>query len=213
MYSYTAYTAGVMITHKAMQKALHGISTVEDIELLNKCIGVLDYCALKDALAVKFRSLLTAQMDILRQHDLSNGGVPHGSAIDNLPLHGYLLNFPTGSSRLHKAARYLLQIIHRPFSGLENVPTQKTLSNRAETTMGTHLEWEYELKGRDCVGGGLEDREIASPVDALGEAGNIPCTTSEQGPYMRQLMGEPGAAAWSTWTPPTWQQSFNIPPQ
>ena len=202
-----------MIAHKATQKSLHGIAIIEDIELLNKCIGVLDYCAQKDALAVKFRSLLTAQMDILQQHDLSGGGDQDASAAGNLPMHDYLFTFPVGSSELHKAARYLLRIIHRPFSSLENVPAQKTLSNRAETTMGTHLEWEYELKGGDCVDGQLEDRESALPACALGESIAIPCTTSEQGPSMQRFLGEPGATVWSKWTPQTWQQSFNMPPE
>ncbi|KAK1910317.1 hypothetical protein P3342_006592 [Pyrenophora teres f. teres] len=210
---YTAYTAGVMIAHKATQKALHGISIVDDVELLNKCVDVLEYCAQKDALAVKFRNLLTAQMSILQQHDLSGGGFEDTSADDGLPVHIYLLNFPAGSSPLHNAARYLLRIIHRPFSGLDNVLAQKTLSNRAETTMGTHLEWEYELKGRDCLDSELGEEDIAGLADALGESGDILCTKSAQGPSMQQLLGGPGTSAWSTWTPPTWQQSFNISPE
>ncbi|KAE8848976.1 hypothetical protein HRS9122_02992 [Pyrenophora teres f. teres] len=210
---YTAYTAGVMIAHKATQKALHGISIVDDVELLNKCVDVLEYCAQKDALAVKFRNLLTAQVSILQQHDLSGGGFEDTSADDGLPVHIYLLNFPAGSSPLHNAARYLLRIIHRPFSGLDNVLAQKTLSNRAETTMGTHLEWEYELKGRDCLDSELGEEDIAGLADALGESGDILCTKSAQGPSMQQLLGGPGTSAWSTWTPPTWQQSFNISPE
>ncbi|KAL7777733.1 hypothetical protein CFE70_004402 [Pyrenophora teres f. teres 0-1] len=186
---YTAYTAGVMIAHKATQKALHGISIVDDVELLNKCVDVLEYCAQKDALAVKFRNLLTAQVSILQQHDLSGGGFEDTSADDGLPVHIYLLNFPAGSSPLHNAARYLLRIIHRPFSGLDNVLAQKTLSNRAETTMGTHLEWEYELKGRDCLDSELGEEDIAGLADALGESGDILCTKSAQGPSMQQLLG------------------------
>ncbi|KAI1516593.1 short chain dehydrogenase [Pyrenophora tritici-repentis] len=193
---YTAYTVGVMIAHKATQKALHGISSVDNIELLNKCVDVLDYCAQKDALAVKFRSLLTAQMDIFQQHDLSGSGFQDTSADDGLPVHIYLPNVPAGSSPLHKAASYLLQIIHRPFSGLDDVLAQKTLSNRAESTMGTHLEWEYEIKEGNCVDNTVGEEEMAGLADALGEAGDIPRTISEQGASMQQFLGEPGPSAW-----------------
>jgi hypothetical protein len=201
-HSYTSYTAGVMIAHKATQKALHGDNFANDIELLNKCIGVLEYCAHKDSLAGKFRDLLTAHLNTLREHNATIDSLRNSTTTpEHLQMSAYLFTVHTGSSKLHTAARDLLQMIHRPFSGLKNVAPQKTLSNRAETTMGTHLEWEYELKGRDCSDNGMNQR--ASP-----ESADLPRVSSVSDASMQQTLAQTVGESWSTWTPPTWQTSF-----
>ncbi|KAF1835148.1 hypothetical protein BDW02DRAFT_588352 [Decorospora gaudefroyi] len=166
---YTSFTAGIMIAHKAAQKALHGDPFAKDMELLNKCIAVLDYCALKDALAGKFRTLLTGHLNTLREHNATMDGLCDVSTPTDLPETGYLFTFHSGSTKLHAAARNLLRAIHRPFSGLKNVATQKTLSNRAETTMGTHLEWEYELKACGCTDKQLKDGGCSEPLTGIPE--------------------------------------------
>jgi hypothetical protein len=179
--SYTSYTAGVMIAYKATHKALRGEPFPDDMELLTKCTRVLDYCAKKDNLAGQFRDILTTYFDILEE----DGSVDGIGTAANFPMATYLFEFQPGFSKMHNAARQLLQIVHRPFSGLKNVATQKTLSNCAETTMGTHLEWEYELKGKECC----------EPTNAVPEPVMLP---------------QPRGEAWTRWTPSTWQDSFSM---
>jgi hypothetical protein len=198
-HSYTSYTAGVMTAHKATQKALHGDPFTDDMELLSKCIGVLEYCAQKDALAGRFRDLLTAHLNTLREHNASTDRLATST---NLPMNAYLFTYHAGSSTLHAVAHDLLRLIHRPFSGLKNVVTQKTLSNRAETTMGTHLEWEYELKGAGCAENQLNKRVCLEPTNPVPQP---LCVGDEE---MQRLMKLPNEGAWSTWTPLTWQTSF-----
>lgn len=108
-----------MIAHTATHKALRGEPFPDDMELLTKCISVLDYCAQKDALAGQFRDLLSAHFDILKE----DGSVDGIGTSANFPMDTYLFEFQPGSSKLHCASRQLLETIHRPFSGLKNVAT------------------------------------------------------------------------------------------
>jgi hypothetical protein len=80
-------------------------------------------------------------------------------------------------------------LIHHPFSGLGDIATQSTLSNRAETTMGTHLEWEWELKGDTCL-------------DDMGGPKYVCGTDAPTEDGVKRLVSQPEGAAWSVWTPP-----------
>ena len=163
-----------MIAYYAAQKALHGLSCATDIELLSKCIRVLTYCAEKDILAGKFRNTLSDHLRTLRE-DKS------GSTVAYVPMADVLFTLHQGTTNLHHAARDLLCLIHSPFRGLQNLHAQATLSNRTETTMGSHLEWEWELNNLDS---------------ACGDASN-----NKERPS-RLLHAQPQGGAWSTWTPP-----------
>jgi hypothetical protein len=209
--SYTSYTAGIMIAHKASQKALNYEPFTHDLVLLSKCISVLEYCAIKDTLAGRFRDILAAHMSGLRDYESSladSGGSaePLSSSSDDS-----LFLFHRGSSERHKAAIDLLRTIHHPFSGLKDVTTQNTLSNRAETTMGTHLEWEYELESRDDVEARSKGYKNADEANGKIEPLTPLCSSSEQDNPMQKLLAQPQGEAWTTWTPATWQKSFQIP--
>lgn len=178
-----------MIAYGAVQKAIQSLSFAEDLELLNKCIIVLSYCALKDALAGRFRDLLTSQLDDLQRLHVPETNSRHGSMLDEAALPDILFTFDSGSSKLHAAARGLLNLIHRPFSGLSDISTQATLSNRVETTLGTHLEWEWELKSSDCV------EKTTDPMEVCGR-------DAVSAPLAEPLLLQSQGGAWSVWTPP-----------
>jgi hypothetical protein len=188
-HSFTSYTAGVMIAYSAVKKAIHGLPFAEDVDLLNKCISVLSYCALKDAMAARFRDLLTRQFVDLQELLVSDGNSPQDLETEKPALPNILFSFNSGSSKLHFTARSLLNLIHRPFSGFSDTSMEATLSNRAETTMGTHLEWEWELKGSKCAENLMES-------DAVGETGE------ETDAAVKRLMLQPQGAAWTIWTTP-----------
>ena len=209
--SYTSYTAGIMIAHKASQNALHNEPFANGMVLLSKCIGVLGYCAIKDALAGKFHDILTEHMSMLRQYESTlarsgNSATPLSSSSNDS-----LFIFQRGPSNLHIAALDLLRTIHHPFGGLRDVTAQNTLSNRAETTMGTHLEWEYELESRDLAQARPKDSKLADTVDAKIESMTPLCSSSEQDAPMQKLLAQPQGEAWTKWTPATWQNSFHMP--
>jgi hypothetical protein len=171
-----------MIAYGAVQKAIHGFSILNDTKLLNKCINVLSYCAQKDAMAGRFRNLLIGHLDELRELDTSDSYSFTDSATEASALEEVLFDFETGSSKLHNSARTLLSLIHRPFSGLGDIATQSTLSNRAEATMGTHPEWEWELKGDRCF-------------DNMAELGVVCGTDAVSKDAVERLMSQPEGAA------------------
>jgi hypothetical protein len=119
-----------MIAYGAVQKVIHGFSILNDTKLLNNCINVLSYRAQKDAMAGRFRNLLIGHLNELRELDTSDSY----SSTDS--VEEVLFDFETGSSKLHNSARTLLSLIHRPFSGLGDIATQSTMSNRAEFNDG-----------------------------------------------------------------------------
>jgi hypothetical protein len=189
IHSFTSYTAGVMIAYGAVQKAIHGLLFTSDMELAEKCIAVLSHCALRDTMAGRFRDVLNRELDGLRQIRESNSSQQGSFTTGGSLYDDFLFDFDDGSSSLHLTARRLLNLIHRPFSGLSDIATQSTLSNRAETTMGTHLEWEWELRGSKC----LDDTTQRTAACAMST------TTNDE---VQRLMLQPEGAAWSTWTPP-----------
>ncbi|KAF1947555.1 hypothetical protein EJ02DRAFT_92320 [Clathrospora elynae] len=209
---YTAYTAGVMVAYKAAQKALYGRPFADELELLNKCISVLDFCAHKDAAACKFRDILAFHLKTLQDHHVATDGLYDSATPEDVPMADYLFTFHNGTSELHIAARDLLRVIHHPFSGLENVANQKTLSNMAETTLGAHLEWAYELNGVDCAYQ-QESSEHPGPTNVIPEPINMDGATSGQDAStqdmsMQNMSAQPQGIPWSTWTPPSWQAMF-----
>jgi len=211
--SYTAYTAGVMIAYQASQRALNNEPYTDDVKLLEKCISVLEYCAIKDTLAGRFRNILAAHMGKLQDYrSQTRDGEEFATPPTSLASDS-LFFFDRGSSELHTAVFDLLRLIHRPFSGLKDVATKSTLSNRAETTMGTHLEWEYELKNRD-------DPEVPPNVDEGACVTDVRCepTQSQCSPFdpicaSQELSAPPSEEAWTKWTPATWQSSFHTSPK
>jgi hypothetical protein len=194
LYSFTFYTAGVMIAFEAVQKAIHGLAFATDMDLVDKCLGVLSYCALRDGLAGRFRDILNGELDGLRQMRESNmtSFTTGEAAVDDITF-----DFDAGSSHLHLTARRLLNLIHRPFSGLNDTATFSTSSNRAETAPGSHLEWEWELKGSKIL-----DSTSQPPATQGMSAG-----TSEE---VQRLMQQPEGTAWCTWTPPIGIHSFEV---
>ncbi|CAN9110090.1 unnamed protein product [Alternaria alternata] len=208
---YTSYTAGIMIAHKASQNALHNEPFAHGMVLLSKYIGVLGYCAIKDALAGKFHDILTEHMSMLRQYESTLARSGNSATPSSSSSNDSLFIFQRGSSNLHIAALNLLRTIHHPFGGLRDVTAQNTLSNRAETTMGTHLEWEYELESRDLAQARPKDSKLADTVDAKIESMTPLCSSSEQDAPMQKLLAQPQGEAWTKWTPATWQNSFHMP--
>ncbi|RYO02259.1 hypothetical protein AA0120_g409 [Alternaria tenuissima] len=208
---YTSFTAGIMIAHKASQNALHNEPFAHGMVLLSKCIGVLGYCAIKDALAGKFHDILTEHMSMLRQYESTLARSGNSVAPSSSSSNDSLFSLQRGSSNLHIAALDLLRTIHHPFGGLRDVTAQNTLSNRAETTMGTHLEWEYELESRDLAQAQPKDSQLADAVDAKIEPMTPLCSSSEQDAPMQKLLAQPQGEAWTKWTPATWQSSFHMP--
>ncbi|KAH8643551.1 hypothetical protein IG631_01014 [Alternaria alternata] len=208
---YTSYTAGIMIAHKASQNALHNEPFAHGMVLLSKCIGVLGYCAIKDVLAGKFHDILTEHMSMLRQYESTLARSGNSATPSSSSSNDSLFIFQRGSSNLHIAVLNLLRTIHHPFGGLRDVTAQNTLSNRAETTMGTHLEWEYELESRDLAQARPKDSKLADTVDAKIESMTPLCSSSEQDAPMQKLLAQPQGEAWTKWTPATWQNSFHMP--
>jgi hypothetical protein len=192
MRSYTSYTAGLMIAYGASQKAVHGLAFTDDMELIDKCVRVLSYCALKDAMAGKFRDALNRQIDHLQRVPIPRSESPDRNTTGQPSFSEILFDFgfDLGSSQPHCRARNLLDLIRRPFSGLGKVFTPATMSNRAETTMGTHLEWEWELK--NCKNSS-DLMEIDAPDSRRNETGSM----------VSSVVLEPQGAAWTTWTPTT----------
>jgi len=177
-----------MIAYKAVQKASHGFPIAHDMELLDMCIKVLSYCSLKDAMAGRFRNLLTSHLDELREVSMSSSLPDYNTTIDEVALEDVLFDFGPGSNAIQDSARKLLNLIHRPFSGLGTVTAQSTLSNPAETTMGTHLEWEWELKGDVCLSNMTDSNES-------GQSNFMPDD------FTSDIFPEPENAAWHVWTP------------
>jgi hypothetical protein len=188
-YSFTSYTAGVMIAYGAVQKAVHGLSFAFDMEVLNKCIEVLTYCARKDAMAGKFRVLLTRQLDELHELHVSANTRMDAEA-DRTAQNDVLFRFNPGSSKLHDSVRKLLNLIQRPFAGLSDTDAKDIMSNRAETTMGTHLEWAWEFK---------RSQNLKTMAESETPCGKSPRTLDDGVDPI--VMESAGAAAWSTWTP------------
>ncbi|KAH4178764.1 hypothetical protein HBH43_028380 [Parastagonospora nodorum] len=152
------------------------------------CIKVLSYCSLKDALAGRFCNLLTSHLDELQEVIFSSSLSPQDTASDEAALEDFLFDFGPGSTAIQDSAMKLLKLIHRPFSGLENITVQSTLSNPAETTMGTHLEWEWELKSdvrlNNMPGSNQSGQSNILPDDVMGD-----------------VLPQPENAAWHIWTP------------
>jgi hypothetical protein len=178
-----------MIAYGAVKKAIHGLPFAVDVDLLNKCISVLSYCALKDTMAARFRDLLTRQLVDLQELLVSGGNSPQDPETEKPASPDILFSFDSGSSKLHAAARGLLNLIHRPFSGFSDTSMEATLSNRAETTMGTHLEWEWELKGSKCA------EKLMKPEAVGGTGGDTDAA-------LERLMLQPQGAPWTIWTTP-----------
>jgi hypothetical protein len=178
-----------MIAYKAVQKAIHGFSIATDMELLHKCISVLSYYAQKDAIAERFRILLNRQLEELRDLHASGDHSGDDAIADKIALHDVLFDFDSGSSKLHGSARELLDLIHRPFAGLSDIEPKATLSNRAEITMGMHLEWAWEFKNTNSFGRMVEPEAPSSASTGILEDTINPLLQS-------------AGTAWSTWTPP-----------
>jgi hypothetical protein len=188
--SFTSYTAGVMIAYGAVQKAVHGWPFSTDMVMLHKCIDVLSYCAQKDAMAGKLRILLNRQLEELQKLHASQSDSSMHAVADRTALHDVLFSFDPGSSKLHDSARKLLNLIHRPFAGLSHIEAKDTLSNRAETTMGTHLEWAWEFRN---------SQSLEKMAESEAPCGKAPRTEGDG--IDPVILQSAGASAWSTWTP------------
>jgi hypothetical protein len=186
---FTSYTAGLMVAYEAAQKAIHGLPITADLEILKKSLNVLSYCAQKDVLAGRLRDLLDSEFEGLQEVITPEDDLENAHSIGESTSHNVLFDFEDGSSKLHIAARRLLNLIQRPFSGLSHVEKHLTLSNRAETTMGTHLEWQWELKS----GGYMDD---------LAEPQNIAGTRSAVDKAVDELKQKRAGSGWLAWTPP-----------
>jgi hypothetical protein len=131
------------------------------------CISVLSYGALKGAMAGRFRNLLNSRLDELRKVNTTNSLSSAESASGETVLDDVLFDYVPYSSKLQDSARKLLNLIHRPFGGLEDIVPHANLPNRSETTMGTHLEWEWELRGDGCL------HNMVELKDVCGSAGSF----------------------------------------
>ena len=184
-----------MTAYVAVQKALCGVSFNDDVELLNKSIRVLTYCALRDSLASKFQKVLETHLDTLYKYATIASKDSDDTRIQDTPMAEILFTRHEGASELHVASSHLLHLTHQPFSSFPAVSAEATLSNRAETTMGTHLEWEWELKGGQCTAG------AAKPKEACG-------MSSDCAPEASAKL-QPQGGPWSMWTPPAWDKAFS----
>jgi hypothetical protein len=176
-----------MIAYAAAQSATRSLSFSHDMQLLNKCISVLSYCARKDALAGRFRDLLNRQLTDLQKHNILGSESPTGTPIEDTWSED-LFNFETDSSLLRPTIRNLLSLIRSPFNGLGDISAQETILNRAETTMGTHFEWQWELEERKAADN-LMDWEGPSETACLPDATGSSSLPGPQG------------STWTTWTP------------
>ncbi|KAF1914820.1 hypothetical protein BDU57DRAFT_589002 [Ampelomyces quisqualis] len=186
---FTSYTAGVMVAYKATQKAIHGLPITADLAIMTKCVNVLSYCALKDAMAGRFRDLLVNELGGLQEVGTSDTEWGSGSNMGDWTCNNVLFDFQEGTSELHMTARRLLHLIQRPVSGLREVEMRSTSSNRAETTMGTHLEWQWEFKSNGYMDNLAEPQHVCDTRSAVEKA-------------TEELRQKPAGSAWVTWTPP-----------
>lgn len=186
---FTSYTAGVMVAYEAAQKLIHGLPITADLEILKKSINVLSYCAQKDVLAGRLHDLLNSELEALQQVIPPEIDADIRPNTSNSASRDVLFHFEDGSSKLHIAARRLLSLIQRPFSGLTDIERHSTMSNWAETMMGTHLEWQWDLK-------------TSGHPDNLAKSQNACATESAVAKAVEKLKQKPAGSAWVTWTPP-----------
>jgi hypothetical protein len=160
---FTSYTAGILILHEIVRKALneHNPSTWEDdMPLVSSCIDVLEYCTNIDRAAGRFKDVLSTYRKIIlaeqpgleaRHHQK---GQPDKKRQRQKSPIDCLFRLPAGESDLHKAARDLIRLMHQPFGSAcstlkadaesRTLPIQTTLVDWMETSIGPHLEWEWE---------------------------------------------------------------------
>jgi hypothetical protein len=178
-----------MITYGAIQKALSGLnpsSWADDMHLIAKCMRTLAYCAEKDALAAVFRNSLSTYITVLQSLDGSNSTSAQN---DGTSLADILFTIHPGKTDLHAAARDLLRFMHRPFGGLQKPPLQATVGNCMEAALGTHIEWQWELKSNNCVAAQMESKTVTE---------DEPMVDVQQ----QQKQQQHGLQGWTTWTPP-----------
>lgn len=128
-----------MVAYLATQKALSDLPYEDDMNRLQRCIGVLNYYLRRDNFAQSFRDTLNNYLLILQDHKQSNTSNASSSATPFPSISDFVFDIRVGVTTVHSAAHDLLSLIHRPFSGLERFHVQKTLVNPAEISLGTHL--------------------------------------------------------------------------
>lgn len=183
-----------MVAYVGVQKALCGMPVTEDVELLQKCTKAQYHCAERSAVASKFHGVLQAHLDLLEEHVKSTPTDNDATKAKELPLGDVLFTLHEGTSELHAAARRLLRLTQRPLVGIEEYSDDAAMFNSDESTAGSHLEWEYELKGCTFAG---SNQAVSGKMDQQVPAQK---STKPKQQYFSQPLGE----AWSTFTPASW---------
>lgn len=143
-----------------MQKALHNYhpsTWEEDVPLISSCIDILESCSNVDDAAGEFKDVLSVYQGIIQAAlgEQMSRSTEAGAEHDDTPLDCLFVLVP-GKSDLHKAARDLLRLIHRPFGGsVSSIPEaeqrehtlQGTLVSWLEASIGPHPEWEWDPRG------------------------------------------------------------------
>ncbi len=193
-FRYSAYTSGIMIAYSACQKALAGSAYDHELAFLSGCVEVLAYCSARDDFALSFHDNLKSHLARLLQHSPSPKSDEGKRPMERSATNEALFITHSGTTQLHSMASDLLQLIHRPFSGLPKVVPRKTLSHQAETIMGTHLEWEWELAmgQQSSLDGLMDSTHVQSPPPAATEIKKL----------LLSLQTPPQREPWSTLTPP-----------
>lgn len=142
---FTSYTAGIMITHHAARQILFHQTCTQEMELSKKSLAVLSYCAEKNSCAQIFHSNLSTHLDVL-QSLRSPSAESHDTATSASPLIKTLFGPCTGPAEIHSLADNLLDAICHPLGNLPSAHAQASFGNQAEMIMGTHLEWQWELR-------------------------------------------------------------------
>lgn len=179
-----------MTAHLAARKALLGFSYADDVALVRKSIAVLAYCAEQDNCAQIFHDSLQDSLSPLEEYRSPVEGSAIVSSASEPSIHYVLYSSRVEMTSLDYAAQDLLRVICRPLENLPSMSTKASFANQAEMIMGTHLEWEWELKNSDQ----LSHTTLQEPTkrSAAPEAAAI-FTHSSTPPHR---------TPWTTFTPP-----------
>ncbi|CAI6336424.1 unnamed protein product [Periconia digitata] len=132
IHRYTAYTACIMITYCAVQKALNGLDVTKDVELILRCLRILSCCAQKDELSGVLLLPLSKFTTVLQAHEkhwaaeeiLKTVNINRATEIaKDISLGDLLLTPHSGTTELHAVSRDLLSLMHRTFGSIR-VPPQ-----------------------------------------------------------------------------------------
>jgi len=162
---FSAYSAGLIILHAAVQNLLNTHSATQvaaDLALAATCVDVLQTYAEVDSMAIAYKNALNIYIMVLKDVGRDGFGKALSEGSNGEDSVDYLFHIVRGDTDLHKASRDLLRLIRRssfdslellPQSGLPDLTSCKPLVNWMEAAMGFPLDWDWGIHSRGFEGG------------------------------------------------------------